>query len=123
MKLNHLHLNVPDVAKARSFYERYFGFKFKFKHGEGLFLESPDGFLLAIDPHGAGDTVVEFPNWFHFGFCLDNPESVKSLYNRMEFDGVKFYRKLKDFGSDATNFYCCAPGDYRLEVSWNRADE
>lgn len=122
MNLNHLHINVPDVAVARVFYERYFDFRFKFKHGEGVFLENDHGFLLAIDPLQHGEKTFEFPTWFHFGFCFPNPQAVQDLYRRMVADGIEFYRELKEFGADAVNFYCKAPGPYKLEVSWNRDD-
>lgn len=123
MNLNHLHINVPDVSVARAFYERYFDFRFKFEHGDGVFLEDERGFLLAIDPLAAGESVNEFPAWFHFGFCLADAQAVQSVYKHMIADGVEFYRELKEFGSDAVNFYCKAPGGYKLEVSWNRDKE
>lgn len=122
MNLNHLHINVPDIRKAQDFYERYFDFKLKFSHGDGVFLSSPEGFLLAIDPLEEGEKPHEFPKWFHFGFCLAAPEGVRELYSRMKSDGVEFSRELREFGGDAVNFYCWAPGNYRLEVTWNREE-
>jgi catechol 2,3-dioxygenase-like lactoylglutathione lyase family enzyme len=122
MNLNHLHINVPDVSIARAFYERYFGFRFKLDHGDGVFLENNYGVLLAIDPFKKDEKPFEFPSWFHFGFCLSDPQTVKDLYHRMDSDGVEFFRELKEFGSDAVNFFCKAPGGYKIEVSWNVED-
>ena len=53
--MNHLHLNVPDVAKARRFYESFFGFSVAFQHGDGIFMRDAQGFLLAIDALAAGE--------------------------------------------------------------------
>ena len=44
MKLNHLHIAVPDVEDARYFYERYFDFSFVFQHGKGIFLRDAANF-------------------------------------------------------------------------------
>jgi catechol 2,3-dioxygenase-like lactoylglutathione lyase family enzyme len=120
MELNHLHINVPDVSAAQRFYENYFGFKLLFPHGKGVFLSGDKGFLLAIDPLKPEEPQFEFPAWFHFGFCLPEPKTVKELYERMRNEGVQFARELNEFGNDAVNFYCWSPGGYRLEVSWNR---
>jgi lactoylglutathione lyase len=119
MKLNHLHINVPDVAKARKFYEEYFGFTLAFDHEPGVFLKDEAGFLLAIDPIENNDKV-DFPSWYHFGFCVENAAKVKSIYDKMKSAGVEFSREYKEFGDDAANFYCWSPGPIKLEVSWNR---
>lgn len=119
MKLNHLHLNVPDVAKARKFYEEYFGFSLAFDHAPGIFLKDESGFLLALDPL-ENQERVNFPSWHHIGFCIEGKEEVKALYEKMRAEGVEFAREYKEFGGEAANFYCWAPGPYKLEVSWNK---
>jgi len=119
MKLNHLHINVPNVKKAQDFYQNFFNFKVEFEHGDGVFLKDDVGFLLAIDPLQDNE-AVDFPKWFHFGFCLESAKEVKDLYEKMKEDGVEFTRDYKEFGKDAANFYCRAPGSYNLEVTWNR---
>lgn len=120
MNLNHLHINVSDVRKAQDFYERYFGFKLKFQHGDGAFLSDSQGFLLAIDPLKHGEKPHDFPDWFYFGFCLENPKDVRELYSRMKSEGIEFSRVLREFGENAVNFYCWAPGNCKLEVIWNQ---
>ena len=120
MELNHLHVNVPDVKAAQLFYEQYFNFKLLFLDRDGVFLGDGKGFLLALDPLKPDEPPPEFPAWFHFGFCVSGPEAVKALFQRMKSDGVKFARELREFGVDAVNFYCWAPGGYKLEVSWNK---
>ncbi len=119
MKLNHLHLNVPDVKKARRFYEDFLDFKLLFEHEPGVFLQDEAGFQLALDPLDA-DEKTDFPSWFHFGFCVESAEKVQSIYQKMKAGGVEFAREYKEFGEDAANFYCWGPGPYRIEVAWNR---
>ncbi len=119
MKLNHLHINVPDVKQARKFYEDFLDFKLLFEHEPGVFLQDENGFQLAIDPLGNGEEV-NFPSWFHFGFCVESAEKVKAIYEKMKVNDVKFARDYKEYGQDAANFYCWAPGPYQIEVTWNR---
>ena len=40
----------------------------------------------------------------------------------MKLAGVEFARELKEFGNYGVNFYCWAPGNYKMEVSWNKDD-
>lgn len=119
MKLNHLHIAVPDVKKAQHFYETFFNFKVAFEHGTCLFLKDDVGFLLAIDPLEKNEKV-NFPSWYHFGFCVDSAAKVKELYSRMKDSGVEFARDYKEFGDAGANFLCWSPGPFKMEVSWNK---
>ena len=120
VNMNHLHLSVPDLKKARSFYEEFFGFRFAFEEPALLFLRDSAGFLLALHELKAGEKV-EFPKWFHFGFCVENRERVKELHAKLKNGGVEFARDLTEETAWA-NFYCWAPGPYKLEVSWDQGD-
>ena len=105
--------------EARKFYEDFFGFTLLFEHEPGVFLQDDDGFQLALDPL-EGDEKVEFPSWYHFGFCLNSMIEVKELYEKMKAAGVQFCSEYREFGADAANFYCWAPGPYKMEVTWNK---
>lgn len=121
MKLNHLHIAVPDVSKARKFYEDFFAMELAFEHGHGVFLKDESGFLLAIDPLKDGEKL-NLPAWYHHGFCVESAAKVKSVFEKMKSEGVEFAREYREFGDDAANFYCWSPGPLMLEVSWNRED-
>lgn len=122
MKLNHLHIAVPDVKKAKQYYEDFFGMSLAFDHGDGIFLKDENGFLMAIDPLPAG-TNANLPSWYHHGFCVESADVVKSIYLKMKAAGVEMVRDYKEFGDSAANFYCWSPGPIQLEVSWNRDDD
>lgn len=118
MTLNHIHLGTKNLGKSKEFYQSFFGFKKKFDHGDdGIFLEDDKGFLLAID-------IVEespsFPSWFHLGFCLDNKDQVKAIYDRMVLQQVKFAKDYQEYGDDAVAFYALDPDGYKIEVSWHK---
>jgi catechol 2,3-dioxygenase-like lactoylglutathione lyase family enzyme len=121
MKLNHLHIAVPDVSAAQKFYEDFFGFKLAFDHNGCIFLKDSAGFLLAIDPLKSGESI-HFPDWYHHGFCVESAAQVKAIFNQMKAAGVSFSRDYKEFGESAANFYCWSPGPIKLEVSWNKDD-
>ena len=116
MNLNHLHLGSKEVKTSQKFYENYFGFKKKFDHGEGVFLVNEDNFLLAIDPV---DNIPTLPEWFHIGFCLDNPQQVSNLCNKMKNDEVNFARELASEDEKFISFIVTDPDGYKVEVSWH----
>jgi catechol 2,3-dioxygenase-like lactoylglutathione lyase family enzyme len=122
MRLNHLHLKTPDLKKTQSFYERYFGFTTQEKMDGFWFFIDESGFLLAIEETKPGEPATELPKWFHFGFCLDNPEKVTKLFERMKADNVPFARELTGEDGEWLNFNCFDPSGHKVEVSWGKED-
>ncbi len=119
MKMNHLHLKARDLEATRRFYEKYFGFRKAFDHEGAAFLIDDGGFLLAIFEYKKDDVQHNFPDWFHFGFCLTEEAEVRELYGRMRADKVGFSRPLKEYDDGTVNFYCVDPAGHKVEVSWN----
>ena len=123
MKLNHIHLKAKDVKTTRRFYEEYFDFRFAFQENESLqFLVDEQGCLVAIGQHKADEPATALPEWFHFGFCLDDPSEVVRLYERMKKNGVSFDRELSGKEGEWTNFYCLDPDGNKVEVSWDKSE-
>lgn len=122
VKLNHLHISVPSAKDAAGFYEKFFGFKFAFSEDNGkmIFLKDSSGFLLALHDLAPEETV-NLPPWHHFGFCVDSRDRVKQIYAELKSSGVQFARDLRVEETWA-NFYCWAPGPYRVEVSWDQGE-
>ena len=113
-RLNHLHLHVRSITRARDFYARYFGLRDHVWHGEILFMrDAEDGLDLALAPAADLDT---FPEWFHFGFRFERPDEVASLHARLRADGVET-SELDNFG-DFVVFRCRDPDGHQLEVYW-----
>jgi len=79
MKLNHLDLQVEDVAITAAFFERYFGLQTRSNPNSPalLILTDSAGFVLVLQrrqqPQG-------YPEGFHLGFLLDDTESVRALH-------------------------------------------
>ncbi|MDB5033855.1 MAG: hypothetical protein JWQ98_1096 [Chlorobi bacterium] len=115
MKLNHLNLCVPDIAKTRAFFETFFQFRCTDVKGPLVVLEGEDGFLLVLSNLSKA-TAVEYPAEFHFGFILDNPAGVHAAYERLASGGVDIPHGVREMRGSLA-FYCRIPGNILLEVS------
>jgi catechol 2,3-dioxygenase-like lactoylglutathione lyase family enzyme len=112
MDLNHLHLHVRDVDRARRFYESYFELREKVRYGGLLFVGSDEGFDLALSPDADPQPM---PPWFHFGFRLASAEAVDDLHRRMALAGEAIFEPLTTDG-DLCYFRCRDPDGYAIEV-------
>lgn len=116
MKLNHLDLLVRDVPATVAYLTRYFGLTARTK---------PDSPALAVMTDGQGFVLVvqhceqpSYPGHFHFGFLVDDPESVRSLQARARADGVEVSEVIEN--GRGTMIYFTAPDGYNVEVSCQR---
>jgi len=112
MQINHLHLHVRDVERSRAFYERYFGMRLQRVITEGfLFLTDDGGMDLALSVE---EELPEKPDWFHFGFRLEDADQVREMHQRMCEDGV-CEEELGVYG-DRVTFGVSDPDGYGVEI-------
>ena len=111
--LNHLHLHVRNVDRSKRFYESYFGFRERVRHGNILFLRNASGFDLALVPDR---TPLSFPEWFHFGFRLGSARAVRNLHSRMRSEGARVH-DIEEH-ADYVTFRCMDSDGYGIEVYW-----
>jgi catechol 2,3-dioxygenase-like lactoylglutathione lyase family enzyme len=111
MDLNHLHLHVRNLDRAKRFYESYFGFRERMRHGNILFLRNTSGFDLALVPDR---TPGAFPEWFHFGFRLGSADAVRKLHSTMVSAGADV-EEIEEYDGYMT-FSCQDPEGYAIEV-------
>jgi catechol 2,3-dioxygenase-like lactoylglutathione lyase family enzyme len=116
MNLNHVHLGTKNLKQSQSFYEKYFGFRKKFDHGEGVFLVNSSHFLIAIDPV---EVLPTFPEWYHLGFCLDSETKVLEIYEKMKIAGENIVREMKRSSNEYASFFVKDPDGNKIEVSWH----
>lgn len=102
------------MERAQRFYETYFGFTERVRHGKILFLRNADGFDLALAPESEPSP---FPEWFHFGFRLPDSNAVRETYARMRKDGVMLRAQLTEEPEFVT-YRCADPDGYGIEVYW-----
>lgn len=116
MTINHIHLGTKDLRLSVQFYEKYFGFKKKYDHGEGIFLENSSGFLIAIDPV---NELPVFPDWYHIGFCLKSENEVYEMYEKMKLGEVQIVRDMRASPNEFASFYVKDPDGNKIEISWH----
>ncbi len=114
MNINHLDLQVLDVAGTRAFFERYFGLETQ---------SNPDSPALVIMTDEAGFVLVlqratsaeRYPEGFHLGFLLDSVEAVRAMHARAVADGTPVSDVIVN--GRGTMIYLTAPEGYFVEVS------
>jgi len=111
MDLNHLHLHVRNLARAKRFYKDYFGFRERMRVADILFLRNANGFDLALR---SDRTPGSFPEWFHFGFRLGSEDAVRKIHRRMNSAGVDV-EEIEEYDGYMT-FRCEDPDGYAIEV-------
>lgn len=116
MTLNHVHLGTKNLAKSVDFYSTLFSFKKKFDHGDGIFIENSEGFLIAIDPV---TDLPALPSWFHFGFCLKSEQEVLTMYEKCRALNVQIAREMMHEPNQYASFYTQDPDGYKIEISWH----
>lgn len=124
MVFNHLHFSSERVGDTQEFYESYFGFRLHSKIRDTTVLTNEHSFLLAIDPIKGGpvkDGGTKAAGNLHFGFCLDDADSVENLYRKMEADHVAFAQVYRKISENAVSFYCYDPAGNCVEVGWYRS--
>ena len=114
MNINHLHLKVASVARARAFYADFFGLTDFAWHGEMLFMRDGAGMDLALAPAADAERL---PEWFHFGFRLSDAAAVRTLHDRMAAADAAITEPLTTEG-DLTFFRCADPDGHPIEVYW-----
>jgi lactoylglutathione lyase len=112
MRVNHLHLMVPDVPAASSFFEKYFELR-KASGNAGLTVLLDDGgFVLTLMKAGSKSSKT-YPENFHVGFFLDSEAKVDEIHGRMSADGMDVASPKR---THAYSFYVEAPGGFLVEV-------
>lgn len=117
MTLNHVHLGTKDLKKSVDFYSSVFGFKKKFDHDPGIFIENSSGFLIAIDPV---DELPKLPSWYHLGFCLSSEKEALDMYQKCKSLNVNIVRELMHEQNQFASFFVKDPDENKLEISWHK---
>ena len=117
MKLNHLDLQVQDVARTTAFFERYFGLRVQSNPSSPalVILTDEAGFVLVLQ---RSPQPRPYPEGFHLGFLLDEVADVRALHERALHDGIPVSDVIVN--GRGTMIYLTAPEGYFVEVSCQR---
>jgi len=113
MQLNHLHLHVADVNRARAFYQNYFAMREHVWHGPILFMRDSADMDLALAPAAS---IEPLPDWFHFGFRQSAAADVEALHDKMSAAGLAPGALARE--PDYVTSRCRDPDGYRIEIYW-----
>lgn len=115
MNLNHVDLQVSDVASAREFFETFFDLRCVYQREKQIaLLEDEAGFSLGLS-NLFGSAAPAYPRDFHIGFILEKESEVRVQYERLKDAGVPMQR---DLGRGGPNLYfmCIGPDSIPIEV-------
>ena len=114
MKLNHLDLQVSDVGRSATFFERYFGLCVRSNAGSAalVILTDEAGFVLVLQRAKA---EARYPEGFHLGFLLGDVRDVHALHARAKADGTPVSDVIVN--GRGSMVYLTAPDGYYVEVS------
>jgi catechol 2,3-dioxygenase-like lactoylglutathione lyase family enzyme len=112
MKVNHLHLMVPDVRASADFFQKYFALRNTGGNAGLTVLQDDDGFVLTLMKAGS-KTTQGYPENFHVGFFVADEARVDEINQRMKADGFEVAPPAR---SHAYSFYVGAPGGFLVEV-------
>jgi catechol 2,3-dioxygenase-like lactoylglutathione lyase family enzyme len=117
MRLNHVNLTVPDVPRARKFFETYFGLRCVADKGRDalVVLIDESGFILTLNNFDKA-TEVTYPGAFHIGFMQQSREKVDEIYRRLKSDGFEADPPREFHG--AWTFYLRDPAGFLIEVGY-----
>jgi lactoylglutathione lyase len=112
MKMNHLHLMVPDVPATAAFFEKYFELRKSGGNAGLTVLLDESGFVLTLMKMNSRSSTT-YPENFHVGFFLNDEARVDALNERMRADGLEVAPPQR---AHAYSFYVSAPGGFKVEV-------
>jgi len=124
LHINHIDLQVPDVAVTRDFFIEQFGFTLVCSHSDEGFaiLRDSAGLELGLgqladNRTGAHATVRAGCD---LGFMLPSRHAFDAVFARLRENGVEF-RNAPAGPLRVGAFGCLAPGGVALEIAWRPA--
>jgi catechol 2,3-dioxygenase-like lactoylglutathione lyase family enzyme len=115
VKLNHLDLQVADIPRAVTFFEEAFGFQLQSNRRSSTIaiLTDSDGFVLVLQRKKSEKD--RYPAGFHFGFLVDDEESVHRFHSKAHGLGLEITEIIEN--GRGTHVYCSGPDGLLAEVS------
>jgi catechol 2,3-dioxygenase-like lactoylglutathione lyase family enzyme len=116
VKLNHLDLQVADVPRAVTFFEEAFGFQLQSNRRSSTIAILSDSCDFVLVLQRKKSETDRYPNGFHFGFLVDDVESVHRFHTKAHELGLEV-SEIIDNGR-GTHVYCSGPDGLLAEVSY-----
>ena len=118
--LRHVALNVKNIEESQQFYEQTFGMQVVWQPDpESVYMSSGrDNLALHQIPHEKLNSYSKQEGQFldHLGFIIDSPANVDVLFHRVEAEGVKIVKPLKQHRDGSYSFYLADPDGNVVQV-------
>ena len=115
--LRHIALKVKDIKRSKAFYQETFGMRVVWEPDpQNVYLTSgPDNLALHeistdTEPLSANQLLD------HFGFIVDEAETVKELEKRFRANGVRIIHPFKIHRDGSASFYCADPDGIVIQM-------
>jgi catechol 2,3-dioxygenase-like lactoylglutathione lyase family enzyme len=122
-KTGHVGLNVSDLARARQFYQRVFGFEVLGESTQSgrayAFLGSGSSIVLTLWQQSAGSFTGDRPGLHHLSFQVDSIDQVREAEPRIREAGGKIHHGgvvAHAEGRDSGGLFFEDPDGIRLEI-------
>ena len=115
MRVNHINLQVSDVAAARDFFEKHFGMECRFQRRDELAIMDDGGGMEFSVSNLFHSPPSPYPSDFHIGFILEDEPAVRSTYQRLKSAGVEMKTDISR-GGPSIYFMCFGPERIMIEV-------
>ena len=118
MQLNHLNLCVDNLTEACTLFQHCFDFQLIEQKGDAIAVTTDgDGFTLVLsNPKAFGGTAPIYPEGFHVGFIVENPDQVDQIHGRLAAADIHLDHEPRKIRESYT-FYFTALGAILFEVS------
>ena len=111
--IQHLNLQVADLARSRAFYTDVLGFAVSFAKGNTVWVEA-GGDILGLSE---GSDAPAGRSFEHFGFMVDGAGEVDRWAEQLRGKGVTPEKGPYD-RSDGRSLYFRDPDGHLLEIFW-----
>lgn len=117
MKINHLDLQVADVQATVLHFERLFGLTLESSRTSPAvaIMSDGEGFTLVLQRRNPEEA---YPERFHFGFLVDDPERVRAFQSLAKSEGFDVSEVIEN--GRGTLSYLRMPDGLLVEVSNQR---
>jgi catechol 2,3-dioxygenase-like lactoylglutathione lyase family enzyme len=118
--LRHLALRVQDLARAKKFYQEFFGMKVVWEpDAQNCYLSSGvDNLALHENPPEVGSTPAAYSAGplDHFGFIAENPQVVDAWAEWAARQGVKILKEPKQHRDGSYSCYLADPDGNTIQI-------
>lgn len=115
--LRHIALKVKDIKRSKAFYQETFGMRVVWEpDSQNVYLSSGSDNLALHEISTDMEPLSANQLLDHFGFIVDEAETVKELEKRFRANGVSIIHPFKIHRDGSASFYCADPDGIVIQM-------